>query len=152
MPLPPVSPSYPLTENPVLLIGGGNLPGVSAEFSVAGFTHILLFFRYTRNAIGIGGFTFIIETSPFAIDQTVYEDWYQSALYEAGNLAPGSDVNSNIQREEFNYSSTSAADEGFIYGPIAIQGNIERMRISAVENSGGANGALSLVAMLYSLG
>jgi hypothetical protein len=159
MPFPPVSPSAPLTENPVFLRAPVALLAAGAfetspEFSVAGYTFITLYFQYIQGAgASDGAFTFRIECSPFAIDQVIFENWYQSALYEAGNLAAGADVLSLIQREEIEYAAIGATVETFVYGPIPIQGNIERMRISVAE-SGETDepGAAGLIAMLYSLG
>ena len=159
MPFPSVSPSYPLTENPVFLKAPAALPAAGAfdvpiEFSVAGFTFITLFFEYVEDAQATdGALVFKIECSPFALDQTVYADWYQSALYEAGNLAVNNDTDSAIQREQITYGATGGNPEQFVYGPIAIQGNIERMRISVAEVGDTNNpGIASIIAMLYSLG
>jgi len=160
MPLPSTSPSQPLTENPVFLRAPAALEAAGAydtpvEVSVAGFTFITLFFQYIQGAAAQlpGAFTFIIESSPFAIDPGIFTEWYRSALYEGGNLAAGVDTASNIQREDITYQATGAVVETFTYGPIGIEGNIERIRISVCESGDVAEpGTLGLIATLYSLG
>ena len=150
---PGASPVHVVLHGSSILPPGGVFD-TPTEFPVSGNLYITLFFQYIESPAGSGGgFTFKIECSPFAADQTVFEDWFQTAIYESGDVESGLDTTSRVQREEIEYTSVGATVETFTYGPINIGGNIERMRVSVCESGDVANpGNLGLIAMLYPLG
>jgi hypothetical protein len=65
-------------------------------------------------------------------------------------VAAGVDTASAVQREYQGYTSQGAAAEDFVYGPIALNGNIERIRIRARETGVvGTPGTLQITGELY---
>jgi hypothetical protein len=88
-----------------------------------------LLIDYER-AVADGAVTWNVE---FSLDGT---DWYQSSVYDAGAVAVNSDTTSNVQREEFTYGGTAAAQEFFPFGPIEIDQFAKYMRFSVWESGG----------------
>lgn len=95
---------------------------------------VMLYLEYTRGAAG-GAFDFQIEYSPFSVDRAGIQNWFSMSLYDPGVVAAGVDTQSQEQREFINYQSTGAALEAFIYGPVHLQGVVERIRIRARETA-----------------
>jgi hypothetical protein len=124
----------PITVRAIAALpGGGAYDAAPTPFSVASLSYVTLYFQYIRGGAG-GSFGFRIDISPFSADQLVFENWYRTALYQAGVLAAGADVASAIQREAITYQATAgAAIETFVYGPIEILGTVERIRIACAE-------------------
>jgi hypothetical protein len=109
---------------------------------------VQLYLEYTRGGAA-GAFAFYIEVSPLSADG-VGADWYRMSMYDPGVLAAGADVVSNIQRERVVYTATGAAIETFTYGPIMLQGNVERIRFVAAESGNvGAPGTLAVYADFF---
>lgn len=140
-------------RNPVVIRASAALPGAGAydatptETVVSGCGHFTLYFQYTRGAAG-GSFGFRIDTSPFPVDQGVYQNWFRMALYSPGALAAGADVASNIQREAITYQATGAAIEMFVYGPVELRGTVERIRVACAEiGAVGTPGTLTILGM-----
>lgn len=94
------------------------------------YDFLTLLVDYTR-AIAGGSVVFKLE---FSLDGTV---WYQTSIYDSGAVAVNVDTTSTIQREEFEYGATGAAQELFLYGPIEIDQFAKYLRISVMENGGG---------------
>jgi hypothetical protein len=103
------------------------------------FNFLTLYLSYTRAAVG-GAVAFYLEASPDAAGL----DWYRATMYDAGALAPGADVNSNIQREIIAYGSTAAGIQRVVFGPLVIQGGVQRLRIPCAESGGVASGTVEL--------
>ena len=156
----PAFEGHPVIENPVIVRGDAAagqviLPAAGAwdatplEIDCSPFGAVALHFAYTRGGAA-GAFDFRLEISPFGVDQAVFQDWYQGALYDAGVLAAGTDVASAIQREAITYVATGATVETFIYGPISLDGTVQRIRIPAAESGNvGAPGSLSIIGLFY---
>ena len=89
-----------------------------------------LLIDYER-AVGAGAVSWKVE---FSLDGT---DWYQSSIYDSGAVAANADTASNVQREEFTYGGTAAAQEFFTFGAIEIDQFAKWMRVSAMESGGG---------------
>ena len=71
------------------------------------------------------------------------------SIYAAGAVAAGADTQSLVQREYQTYTATGATAEDFIYGPLPLNGTIERVRVRARESGNvGAPGTLSIVGEL----
>jgi hypothetical protein len=142
-------------RNPVTLRAPAGLPALGGwdlapvESSSAGARHVTLSFTYERGAAG-GACDFQIETSIYAIAGNVpigASEWVTESIYASGAVAAGADTTSLVQREFQRYTSQGAVVEDFSYGPIALNGTIERIRVRARESGDTANpGDLSIVA------
>lgn len=115
------------------------------------FDFLTLSFTYTRGAAG-GGFDWQLETSAYSVAANVPaggSEWVTQSIYAAGAVAAGVDTTSLVQRELQSYTSQGAAAEGFVYGPIALHGTVERVRVRARESGAvGTPGALQITAVL----
>ena len=92
------------------------------------FGRVTLFFTYTAGKI-VGAFAFRIDTSPDGAGAV----WDRMTLYDPAVVATGFDIQSDIQREAIEYGTLGADPETFVYGPIALGGAAERIRIAAAE-------------------
>jgi len=100
------------------------------------FDDVTLYFTYTRGAAG-GAFDLQIRTSAYSINANVpagAEEWVTESVYAGGLLAAGADTQSRLQREFETYQATAGDAEAFAYGPIALNGTVERIRIAARES------------------
>ncbi len=122
------------------------------EFFVSGAQNLTFAFTYTRGAAG-GAFDYQIEISLYAVAAnapTGAAEWITEALYSSGAVVAGADTQSRIQREFETYVSQGAAAEGFGYGPIALNGTAERIRVRARESGVvGTPGILQCSAELF---
>lgn len=111
--------------------------------------NLTLSFTYTRGAAG-GAFDWQLETSIYAVVGNVpagASEWVTQAIYAAGAVAAGADTTSLVQRELQSYTSQGAAAEDFVFGPIAFESTIERIRIRARESGVvGTPGTLQITA------
>jgi len=55
------------------------------------------------------------------------------SAYAVGPVVAGADTASLLQREMVTYTSTAAAAEGSIFGPIAIRGTAEYFALACTE-------------------
>lgn len=141
--------------NPVTLRVSAALPAAGAwdatpvESFVSGGQYMTLSFTYTRAAAG-GAFDWQLETSIYAVVGNVpagASEWVTESIYQAGAVVAGADTTSNVQRELQTYQATGAGAEDFVFGPIALNATVERVRIQARESGAVANpGTLSIVA------
>lgn len=106
------------------------------------FETVTLFFKYTREAAG-GAFAFRVDISP----NRVGTQWFRETLYASQAVATGVDSRSDFQREDIEYGSTGAAAELTVYGPIYLNGAIERIRVAAAETSAAGPGMLEIRAV-----
>lgn len=110
------------------------------EMACPFFDFVTLEFTYTRTGAG-GMFDFRVEYSQFATDAAAAAvgagAWAQEALYAAAGVVAGAVSASAIQHETQTYQEEGAAVESFPFGPIALNGTIERIRVLARENAGG---------------
>ena len=122
-----------------------------AASSSAFADNLTLSFTYTRGAAG-GAFDWQIEVSLYALAAnapTNAAEWVTESLYADGGVVAGADSQSLVQREYQTYTSQGAAAEDFVFGPIPLQGTIERIRVRARESGSVANpGTLSIVGQM----
>lgn len=128
-------------QNPVNLRASAALPAAGAwdaaptESSASGAHNLTLSFTYERGAAG-GAFDWQLEVSIYAVAANVptnASEWVTESLYAAGAVAAGADSRSRVQREFQTYQATGAGAEDFVYGPIALDGTVERIRVRAKE-------------------
>jgi hypothetical protein len=128
--------------NPIILRVSAALTAAGAwdaaptESFVSGGEHITLSFTYTRGAVG-GAFDWQLETSIYAVVGNVpagASEWVTESVYATGAVAAGADTTSLVQRELQSYTSQAAAAEDIVYGPIALNKTIERVRVRARES------------------
>ena len=98
------------------------------EIVTAGMDSIRIVCTYTRGAAG-GAFEIAPETSGESSGAT----WERTTIYSGGGVVINTDTTSSLQREGMEYGATAAAAEAITYGPIALDGTVERMRIPARE-------------------
>jgi len=128
----PISPSYldmPTMRASAVLPGAGAFDASPLEVPCQDFKFVTLYITYTRGGAG-GAVTLRIEVSPDTSGNT----WYRSGLYEPAAVASGSDATSELQREFIKYGSTAAGAEYVVFGPLVLQGGIQRMRIACAES------------------
>lgn len=153
--LPIFSPHPRGYTNPVVLRASAALAAAGAwdaapteSFSTC-VENLNLHFTYTRAAAG-GAFDWQLEVSPYAVAANVpagASEWVTEAVYQAGAVAAGGDTTSNVQRELQSYGSTAAGAEDFVFGPIGLHSNVERIRVRARESGQIANpGTLQITA------
>ena len=146
---------HPVIDNPVTVRAAAALPALGAwdatpiEVACAGFDWVMLYFTYTRDAVG-GAMDFQAHISPYAADLAGVEDWFYQSIYAGGAVAAGGDTISNVQRELVTYGSTAAGAETFAYGPLRLDGTIERIRIPCRESGvTGSPGDCHIVGVFY---
>ena len=118
------------------LPAAGAWDATPTEMASPYFDYVTLSFTYTRGAAG-GAFDWQIETSPYSVAANVpvgASEWVTESIYAAGAVAAGADTTSLVQRELQSYTSQGAAAEDFVYGPIALNGTVERIRVRARES------------------
>jgi hypothetical protein len=127
------------------LPAAGAFDAAPLEMTCPGFTHCTLFISYTRGGAG-GDMQFRIEANPVATGGA----WYRGGLYAPGAVASGADSLSNLQRESVEYGSTAAGAETVVYGPFAIEGGVERLRVPCAESGAvGTPGTVSILARFW---
>lgn len=147
-------------HNPVTLRASAALGAAGAwdaaptESFCSGAHNVTLSFTYTRGALG-GAFDWQLETSIYAVVGNVpagAAEWVTESIYAPGLVATGADTQDLVQRDYQTYGSQGAAAEDFAFGPIALEGTVERIRVRARESADGVQGTpgtLSIVAELY---
>lgn len=144
----------PVIGNPAEIKAAATLPAAGAwdtpiEIACAGFDWVMFYFTYTRGAAG-GAVDFQIQTSPYSADVAGVEDWFPQSVYAAGAVAVNADTASNVQRDIVTYGATAAAVETWNYGPIFLDGTVERLRIRTRESGvAGTPGDCHIVAVFY---
>jgi len=61
-------------------------------------------------------------------------EWVTEAIKAAGAVVAGADTTSLVQRDSQSYTSQGAAAEDFSFGPIELNGTVERIRVRAAES------------------
>lgn len=100
-----------------------------------GFDFVTFYCSYTRGAAG-GSVRVRLDVCP---DQNAAPAWTQQSLYAAAAVVAGADASSLEQRETILYTSTGAAAELFVIGPVALKGTVERLRVACAEVGSVAN-------------
>ena len=106
------------------------------EMVCAYFDNVTFNFTYTRGGAG-GAFNWQIETSPYSVVANApagAAEWVTEAIYAIGGVAAGADTTSLVQHELQSYTALTAAAEDFTFGPVALNGTIERIRVRARES------------------
>lgn len=151
------SPHPPGWSNPTTVRASVALPAAGAWDTptvcvCAGANTMRLQFSYTRGAAG-GSFDVQIETSIYSIAANVPAgagEWANPSVEAVGAVVAGADTQSLIQDGYGTFTSTGAAIDTFTYGPIQLNGTIERFRVTARESGIIATpGTLAIVAELY---
>ena len=158
MALPILDPHPRGWQNPVNLRVSAALPAAGAwdaapvESFSSGAHNLTLSFTYTRGAAG-GAFDWQLEVSIYSVVGNVpagASEWVTESVYAAGAVAAGADTQSRVQREYQTYQATGAALEDFVFGPIELNGTIERIRVGARESGNvGAPGTLQIAGELF---
>lgn len=142
MALPILDPHPRGWQNPVnlrvsaALAAAGAWDAAPTESFSSGAHNLTLSFTYTRGAAG-GAFDWQLQISIYAVAANVptgADEWITESIYAAGAVIPGTDTASDVQREYETYQSQGAAAESFPYGPIALKGTVERIRVRARES------------------
>lgn len=115
------------------LPAAGAYDAAPTELACNEYSHVTLYASYTRGAAG-GAVRFRIETSPYTADVVGVQNWFRSSILAAGAVVINTDTTSNIQREAFDYGATAAAIENFVYGPLELQGTVQRIRVACAES------------------
>lgn len=144
--------------NPVVLRASAVLAAAGAwdaaptESPSAFVDDLTLYFTYTQGGQNPGAFDWQLEVSAYAVAALVpagASEWVTESVYDAGVVAVNTDTQSRVQREYQTYGATAAGAEDFVFGPIVLNGTVERIRVRARESADGdvANpGTLSVVA------
>jgi len=126
------------------LPAAGAFDAAPTEIPTGGRRYLLLVHQYTRAAAG-GSFRHRVRTAT-TVGGTDY--WAQAVLIQNGAFAAGADVNSLIQREDFEYQATGAAAE-LIYC-IYDLGRAHKVRVPSREVGAVANpGTLLSLGILF---
>lgn len=134
-------------QNPVnlrisaALAAAGAWDAAPTESFSSGAHNLTLSFTYTRGAAG-GAFDWQLEVSIYSVAALVpatASEWVTESLYAAGAVVAGADAQSRVQREYQTYQALLAAAEDFVYGPIALNGTVERIRVRARESGSVGN-------------
>ena len=144
--------------NPVTARAEAALPAAGVwdatptEFFVSGASTMRLQFTYTRAAAG-GAFDFQIETSIYAVAAnapTGAGEWADPSVEAVGAVVAGVDTQSLIQDGYDTFTSSGADAETFTYGPVQLNGTIERVRVPCRESGAVGNpGTLTVAAELW---
>lgn len=100
---------------------------VPLELFCPGFDVVTLFVKYTR--AGAGGSVRLLPE--FML--TGSTAWYRKSLYGPPVVVAGADAAGLVQSETLLYTSTAAGAESFVFGPLELDGTIEKMRVSCAE-------------------
>ena len=129
-----------------VLLGASAWDVAPTELLCPTFRFVTFFMSYTRGGAA-GAFDFALEVSPYVDDLAGVQDWFQSAQFAAGAMEAGTNTTSGIQRELVTYTATGAAIEDFAYGPLELEGTIERLRMGCRESgNAGAPGTVHIMA------
>lgn len=143
--------------NPVNLRASAALPAAGAwdatpvESFSTNAKDLTLFFTYEREGAG-GAFDWQLEVAAYSVAAPApagAAEWTTESIYASGAVVAGADTTSLVQRELQTYTATGAAAEDFVYGPIELNGTIERIRIRARESGNvGAPGTLQITGQM----
>jgi len=122
------------------------------EMFCPGYHTFTLDLNYSRGGAA-GAVDIQIQTSAWSLTVLVpagISEWQTQAIYAAGGVVGGADTGSIIQREYITYEATGAGDESWVYGPVRLDGAVERMRILCRESGNvGAPGDMYILATFH---
>ena len=145
-------------QNPVTMRASAALPAAGAwdaaptEQNVAGAGSILISFTYTRGAAN-GAFDWQLESSIYSVAANVPAgagEWGDESVLAVGAVAAGADTQSLVQDGYQTFTSSGAAAETFVFGPIELDHVVERIRIPCRESGVvGTPGTLACVVEVF---
>lgn len=112
-----------------ILPAGGVWDPAPIACQCSGFHNVTLYCSYQEGAVAGGAVDLRIEVSP-NLTGTV---WHRLSVQALGPVAPGADVESDVQAADFSFNPTAVVREYFTYGPINLGGTAERIRVAAQE-------------------
>ena len=118
------------------LPAAGAFDATPLELFVNGADKMMLAITYTRGAAG-GAMDFQLETSIYSVVGNVpagAEEWVDGSAHATGAVAAGVDTASLVQDEVITFTSQGAAAESFAFGPLELNGGVERIRIPCRES------------------
>ena len=113
-----------------VLPAAGAWDAAPTEMPCPSFDYVLLYISYTEGAVVGGALDIRIDVSPDSTGTV----WHQGTAYSTGAVVGGADTNSAFQRENITYDPTGVAREYFVFGPVALNGTVERIRVVARES------------------
>jgi len=113
-----------------ILTAAGAWDAAPAALQCSDFDYVLLYVSYIEGAVAGGAVDIKIEVSPDLLGTV----WHQGTAYSTGAVVAGADTVSNFQREEISYDPTGVVREYFVFGPVALNGTAERIRVVAQES------------------
>lgn len=126
-------PSLQTARAAAALPGGGVYDPAPLEMVCAGAQYVTLYVTYTRAGVG-GSVRVRPEFSPYSADVAGVEDWFPASAKNVGAFAAGADTVSGVQRENgVLYTATGVGAETFAYGPLTLEGTVERLRVLCQE-------------------
>jgi len=144
-------------SNPTTARASAALPDAGAwdtatEFFVSGANTMRVHFTYTRGAAG-GAFDWQIESSIYSLAANVPAgagEWADPSVEAVGAVVAGADTQSLVQDGYDTFTSSGAAAETFTYGPVQLNGTVERCRIPCRESGDVQTpGTLAVVVELF---
>jgi hypothetical protein len=126
----------PVARAAAALPAAGAWDAAPTEIVTAGMDHARLVCTYDEDAAGAGGaFEIAISTS----GESSGTGWERATLYAGGGVVGSADTTSTFQREGLQYGAVGATAEAVNFGPLALNGVVERMRIAARETGDAAH-------------
>ena len=120
------------------------------ELYTVGAERLMLSITYTRGGAG-GAFDMQLESSIYSIVGNVpagANEWGDGTAYAVGAIVAGADTQSIIQDEYITFTSQGAAAESFLFGPLQVDGLMERLRIPCRESGAvGTPGTLQITVL-----
>lgn len=160
LPLSAVGDSHPKGwANPINLRVSAALPAAGAwdaaptESSSAGAHKLTVYFTYTEGGQDGGAFDWQLEVSGYsvvALAPAGANEWVTEAILAPSVVVAGADAQNTVQRDYQTYTVVTAGEtEEFVFGPIELDGTVERIRIRARESGQvGTPGTLQITAVL----
>jgi len=128
--------SQQIARATAVLIAAPGWDATPLELYVNGADSAILSITYTRGAAG-GAIDFQIEVSIYSIAGNApagAQEWVDGSAYAVGAVVAGADTASLVQDEIVTFTSQGAAVESFAFGPLELDGIVERIRIPCRES------------------
>jgi len=111
------------------LPAAGAFDAAPTELYCPSFSFVTVYLSYQRGGVG-GAVDLRIQVSPDSTGTV----WYDLSATAVGAVAAGADTTSLVQANDSSWQTLGAAREYLTYGPIDLQGTVERIRIAAAES------------------
>lgn len=141
----PNEPFQPTAESRAIARADAVLPTVAydaapTELTCSGYDTAVFFITYTPDAgAATMAMRWIIEVSPYAVDQAVTEDWFLLSHEDAGDHTGAGDHWYDVETNSWVLTPADTNAVSFMQGPIELNGAIERIRIRCIEEGDAAN-------------